>query len=420
MESLINKLFFHQWQRKLVALLTALVIWILVNHSITSSKTIPSVPIRVMNLPTDKTIQGLLPNGFLSKRTTLTLSGTKDVIDQLEPGDVEVLLDISNLPSDGIVQITKKNLISLNPNVNLPTHVTSIDHPEFVIKMSPILTERIPILIHPPIGEAPKDYEFLDIWPIQLMQTVSGPQEQVLNLKNQRLEITFNLNDVTKEQLDALQGSNTYDDEVNFLVPDQWKKVSIPFSSRGPESINDPEAKNLQMTFLRQQVIPIKNDMPVHIFYPLKYSETINPDTYGLVPSLFIQFKNQIPILTIPLLASNVSKLFLEIVKDNLEIDIVAAPPAEREFLEWSVNFIDDTHLEDTYVAFLMSNSRSSDTSQNKNRDREKHFRHRFRLYIQCFNLFLSPQYRLELQSRLEDGKIRVHVPNASLVNKKS
>ncbi len=417
MESLINKLFFHQWQRKLVALLTATVIWFFVNHSIISSKTIPSVPIRVINLPTDKTIQGLLPNGFLGKRTTLTLSGTKDVIDQLEPGDVEIILDVSNLPSDSIVQITKKNLVSLNPNINLPAHIISISHPEFVIKMSPILTEQIPIVIHSPKGEAPKGYEFLDIWPIYLTQTVSGPQEQVLNLKNQGLELTFNLNDITKEQLDVLQFNGLYDDEVNFHIPDQWKKVNILFSSRGPELINDPEAKNLQMTFLRQQLIPIKNELPVHVFYPLKNNATINPNTYGLAPSPFIQFKHHIPVLTVPLFASNVSKLFLEIVKDNIEIDIIAAPPNEREYLEWDTDFIDETHLEDTYVAFLISNSKISDTPYNKNRDREKYFRQRFRIYLQRFTLYLSPQYKLVLQSRLEDGKIDVHVPHASLIN---
>jgi YbbR domain-containing protein len=419
MESLISKLFFHQWQRKFVALLTAIVIWFFVNHSITSSKTIPSVPIRVINLPTDKTIQGLLPNGFLSKRITLTLSGAKDVVDQLEPGDIEIIIDVSNLPSDGIVQITKKNLVSLNPNINLTAHVTSISHPEFMIKMSPLLTEKIPITIHPPTGHAPKGFEFLDIWPIHLTQTVSGPQEEVLKLKNQGLEITFNLDDITNEQLDALQGNGLYD-EVSFSVPDQWKKINIPlFSSRGPQMINDPEAKNLQITFLHQQLLPIKNEIPLHVFYPLKYSASINPDTYGLASSPFIQQQNHLPILTLPLYASNVSKLFLEIVKDSIEIDIVAAPPTEREFLEWDVNFIDETHLEDTYVAFLISNSKMTNSSVHKNRDRETYFRQRFRFYVQHFALYLSSQYKLELQCRLDNGKIRIHIPNASLVNQK-
>jgi len=412
----VTKIFLHQWQRKLFAILTAIVIWFLVSHSITSSKTIPGVPIKVINLPTDKTIQGLLPNGFLGKRITLTLSGTRDVIDQLESGDVEVIIDVSNIPSDGIIQITKKNLLSLNPNINLPKHVTSINHPDIFIKMSPILTEKIPIIIQDPIGEAPEGYEFLDIWPLQLMQTVSGPQEQVLSLKHEGLEITFNLNDITMEQLDALQTDDPYSDEVVFFVPDQWKKINVPFSSRGIEMINDPEAKNLQIAFLRRQLIPLKSAIPIHVFYPLKYNAEINPDTYGLAPSSFVQFKNRLPFLNVPLFASNVSKLFLEIVQENLEIDIVAMPPTEREFLEWSINLIDENHLEDVYSAYLLGNTKSTGASSQINRDREKFFRSRFQLYVQRFKLFLSPGTKLEIQPKLEDGKIVVFVPNAHAV----
>ncbi len=418
MDSFVNKVFYYQWQRKLFALSTAIIIWIFVNHSILSTKTIPSVPIRVINLPTDKTIQGLLPNGFLSKRTALSITGSRDVIDQLEPGDVEILLDVSNLPSDGFVQITKKNLISLNPNINLPTHVTSISHPEFVIKMSAILTDKIPVTIQPPIGNAPKDYAFLDIWPIHLMQTVSGPQDEVLKLKNKGVELVFNLNDITKEQLDLLQGTGPYDDEISFPIPEQWKKIQIPLSLRGIEFLNDPDAKNLQITFLRSQLLPIKNDIPLSVFYPLKYSATINPETFHLAPSSFVKFKNDLPIITVPLYVSHVSKLFLEIVKDNMEIDIVAAPPTEREYLEWDVNFIDETHLEDTYVAFVLSNSRlSQHSNQTKNSEKEANLRQRFRSYIQHLILFLSAEYKLDLQCWLEDGQINIHIPNVKLAN---
>jgi hypothetical protein len=413
MESLISKVFLYQWQRKLVAVLTATVIWFFVNHSITATKTVSSVPIRVINLPADKTIQGLLPNGFLSRRISLTLSGTKDVIDQLEPGDLEIILDVSNQPNEGIVQITKKNVVSLNPNFNLPKHLTFVSYPEFILKMSPLLTEKIPIIIHPPSGDPPKGYEFLDIWPVTLTQTVSGPQDQVLSLKNQGLELTFNLNEITKEQLDALRGNSTYDDEVSFYVPDQWKKVVTPFSKNTLEAINDPEAKDLHINFLRQQLIPIKNELPIHIFYPLKYSATLNPETYKLVPSSFVQFKNNIPVLTLPVFANNVSKLFLEIVQDNIEIDIVTVPQMEREKLKWSIGFIDETHLEDIYVAFLLGQSKgSSEYLERKKREREKYLRQRFRSYMQNFSLYLSPQYTLKLESRLEDGQIRVHVRN--------
>ena len=116
--------------------------------------------------------------------------------------------------------------------------------------------------------------------------------------------------------------------------------------------------------------------------------------------------------------ASNVSKLFLEIVQDNLEIDIVTVPPSERELLEWSISFIDDDHLEDMYAAFLLSDTKHTDQSHLKNKEREKFFRQRFRLYIDRFNLYVNPQHKLELHCRLENGQIEVKVPYAAAVVK--
>ncbi|MFI5344406.1 MAG: hypothetical protein ACHQUC_09325 [Chlamydiales bacterium] len=415
MENLIKNLFFYQWQRKLVALITATVIWIFVNHTIIMTKIIPSVPIRVINLPNDQTMIGLQPNGFLTKRLTLTLTGTKDVVEELEPGDLEVVLDVANRSGEWVLTMTKKNLVSLNPNINLSNHITAVDYPELIIKMSPVLSEEIPITIHQPIGEAPNGYEFLDLWPIFLIQKVTGPQEQVLNLKHEGLEITFNFSDVTKEELDALQPNGTYDDVIDFMIPDHWKKVKIPFGMRNIETINDPEAKLLHMSFLRKQPIPLKNNLPILIFYPLRNSAAINPQTYALSAGPFVKMNHEIPVLTVPLYVNNVSKLFLDIVKDNLQLEIVTAPKAEREKLDWSVGFVDSAHLEDTYVAFLLSNSRSGSRNTTKNQERENFFRQRFRKYMQNFNLYLSPQHKLEIDSSLDEHQIRVHVPNASV-----
>jgi hypothetical protein len=415
MESVVNRLFLHNWQRKMMALLIAAIIWFSVNQSITTTKTIPSVPIKVINLPIDKTIQGLLPNGFLSKRTTLTVSGTKDVVDQLEPGDIQVLIDVANQPNEGVVQITKKNLVSLNPNINLLNHITSVSHPELVIKMSSLLTEKIPILIHQPIGEAPKGYEYLDIWPIKLTQTVTGPQEQVLSLKNNGLELTFNLNDITKDQLDQLKGTylDMYEDEVSFPVPEQWKKMIIPALGPLPEPLNDPEAKDLEIDFLRKEPIAMKSVIPVWVYYPFKYSETINPHTHPLISNQFIEMKNYLSILNIPLYVHNVSKLFLEVVKDHMEIQIVAAPKTEREKLEWAIHFVDHRHLEDTYVAFLLSNK-----SHAKAQSREKAFRQRFRHYMQKLVLYVSKKHKLEIDSSLKENYIEVYIPNGTTAMK--
>lgn len=138
MASVMSRLIFNQWQRKLVAILIAISVWLVVNESIMTTKTIHAVPVRIINLPADKTIEGLLPNGFLSQRITLTLTGSKEVIDHLEPGDLEILLDAAGQPHDWIVHITRKNLLSLSPEVDLERHISQISHPEFILKLIPV------------------------------------------------------------------------------------------------------------------------------------------------------------------------------------------------------------------------------------------------------------------------------------------
>lgn len=418
MESLISRLFLHQWQRKLFALLSAIVIWFFVSQSITSSKTIPSVPIRVVNLPNDMTIPGLLPNGFLTKRTTLNLVGTKDIIDHLEPGDIAVILDVSRLPKDGIVQVTKKDLISLNPNINLQTHVTSVSNTEFVIRLSPASTEKIPITILPPKGEAPNGYEFLDIWPQKLFQTVTGPQDVVQNLKQQGLEIEFNLSDITLEQLDSIYAKDPSHDEINFVIPDAWKKV--PGLSSKAEAINDPEAKNLQINFLKPELIPLKEDLPIHLFFPLEFSATINPKTIQVIPSPFNIYKNDILVLTVPLFASKVSKQFLSFVKDHIEINIVCASSTKREYLDWEISLVDVKNLEEAYVAHFMTHLKESGLSHHKMKAKEAYFRDRFRLYSKRLVFLISTAIQLEIVAKITNNALHVEIPHAQILTSSS
>lgn len=412
MESLIHRLFIHQWERKIVAIVTATVIWLFVSHTIIETKTIPAVPIRLINIPSDKTAQGLLSNGFLLKRTTLTLNGTKNIVEQIEPGDLEVILDASHLPNDSAIQINKKNVISLNPNIDISKHITYATAPEFVLKMSPLVTEKISIKISNPIGEAPQGYQFLDAWPMYLYQTVSGPHDQVIALKKEGIELTFNLSEITKEQLDAIFESHSSEDEILFPVPEEWKKVTLPHFTKGGLAINDPNAKNLQLVFLKNQLIPIKGDLPVHPFYPLNYSQTINPETYPLTETPYIQLKNGIHFLSLPLFAGNVSHLFYEVVKNNLEIDIIVAPKTEREKLEWALVIIGEDHLEDAYVALELSKLKATGL-------REDQLRARFKTYKERLSIYLSKNQQLNLDSQLGENKIEVYIPNIPRESKK-
>lgn len=412
MESLINGLFLHQWQRKLLALVTASVIWFFVSHTITETKTIPSIPIRLVNIPSDKTSAGLLSNGFLMKRISVTITGTKDVIEQIEPGDLEVVLDAAHLSNESVVQITKKNVINLNPNIDFSKHIQSITAPDFTIRISPLITEKIPITILPPSGTPPSGYQFVDIWPSTLYQQVSGPHDQVLDLKKQGYELTFNLNDISKEELEEISKKYPPGQEVSFLIPDAWKKIPLPFLSKGMTSINDPLEKDLHITFLKEQMIPLKTQLPLYPFYPVINSDEINPQTYPLETSLYIQKRNDLFLLDLPLFVKNVSSLFLEVVENYLEIMVIASPKNERERLDWALVLVGEEQLEDTYVALESSRSKVS-TYQ------DLFFRERFRSYKKKLALYLSKTQPLFIDSTLEDNKMSVYIPNIPKESKK-
>ena len=67
MDSLIYRIFVSNRAQNLLSLTLAILIWIFVHHSITATKTLSSIPIRITNLPADMTIHGLQPNGVLDQ-----------------------------------------------------------------------------------------------------------------------------------------------------------------------------------------------------------------------------------------------------------------------------------------------------------------------------------------------------------------
>ena len=307
--------------------------------------------------------------------------------------------------------MSKKNLLSLNPDIDLATSITNLTHTEFVVKLSRLVTAKIPINILPPTGETPVGYEYLDYWPQKLTQTLSGPEEEIQKLKTRGLDFTFDLSDITVSDLDPIKSGpdNFHDDEIRFLVPPKWKKVIVPFHNNALEEINDPEAQNMRVYFLHKQVLPLEREIPLAIFYPLTTSDSINPETVKLIPGKYIHIQNSIPLFTVPLYVKDVSKLFLSVVRDNLQIALVAAPQKEREILEWSVEVINPNELEDTYVAYLITNLTSGKGGQSTvPKKREMLIRKRFRDYLQRLTLYTGPEQKLSIESSIEDGQIHL------------
>ncbi len=405
MKALFERFFLRHWPRKVVALTTAIFVWFLVSQTITITRTLSDVPIRIINIPADKTVQGLLPNGLLSKRISITLTGNKSILQDLRPTDIEVVINADGHKESWIATITKRNLVSASQALDLHNHITDATANDLFIKLSKLVTEEIPVTITKPIGDPPKGYQFLDIWPKYLSQKVSGPEELVRELKQKGLELTFNLNRIPQSDLDALLEKQKKD-EISFLIPDTWKKVAIPFKENTLEPLNDPRADLLRIDFLKQELIPFGAELPITIFFPLKYSQTINPETYSLATNAIVEKQNGLKRLTIPLYVRDVSHLFLEVVKDNLLLIIVIAPKAAQENLHWAVEFIDEKALEEAYVTASLKQEKNANASFTK--FCEQVVRDRFRDYLRKLVFFTQDGQPLQLRAELDAHTINL------------
>ncbi len=409
MKTLFYKLFIQHWARKLISLLLAVIIWIVVNHSLTSTRNISNVPVKIIHLPEGKTVEGMQPNGRLAKKLTLTLVGNKTLIDELTASDLEVVVDATDKPDEWIVVVNKKNLLSLNPELDVNSGITRVYHPNFPIRMTKLVTDKIPLVITQPIGEPPRGYQLLSVWPHNLFLTVSGPEEVIKRLKGKEQRITFNLSDISKSQLDEISlKSETNSDVVSFFIPESWKQINIPALSDSPLELNDPQAKALRIDFIRRNLLPIGAPLPCSLFFPAETLKTLNPETITIRPNSLVHSTKGISLITYPLYVNGVDHLFLETVREMLEIVVIVSPPSERKLLDWSVQFINPRALEDAYVTPLMSDVSDQDILLIQPALREEYLRNRFRSYMQRFQLFNADDSKFDLSITLKDTQIDI------------
>lgn len=389
METLKN-LFFRNVPQKIFALLCAVCIWLYINYSITETRYFAKVNLRIVNLPPDKTIRGMLPGGLLEKRLTVGLTGTKEVIDRLDRKDFEIVLDARDKPDNWLVQIDKRNLVCHNPDIDLVRNITSITNAsDLVIHFSKLVTTRVPVYFRTPIGDPPKGYQLVDIFPQRTTHLVTGPEEDVKFLCEEGIDVVFDLGLISKEELDAL-ADEEHSDEISFIVPDAWKRISIPFLGEQKQELNNAEITQLRIHFLRQDFLPVNADIPVCLFYPVETIDTYNPKNCPVVPSSAIIVKNGVPTLHWPLYATNVSRKFLDVVRDRLIFMLVVAPEAGGA-CKWEVRFVEPQELEERYVRLFFD---GTEGGKNPTKPQKVHFslkeqslRHRFREYLNDFRL---------------------------------
>ena len=413
MKSFFQYLFIRNWPRKLVALIAAIFMWLLVHQTITIERTIPDVCVNVINLPHDKTVLGLLPNGMLNKRIAVTVTGARSIVEELQPTDLNVIINADGHKESWIATIDKRNLISLNQEVDLKKHITHVSANDLFIQLSKLITEEIPLTIMKPIGDPPKGFQYLNVWPKYLIQKVSGPEEQLRILKERGLELTFNLNKITKEELLALYNQQEKRDEITFKIPDAWKEVPIPFKDNALEALNDPRAKLLRIDFLKQELLPLGTDLPITIFFPPKYSRAINPQTYSLATNDIVQRKNGLKHLVIPLYVRDVSNLFLNVVRDNLLILVTAAPKNVKKQLPWAVEFIDEKELENAFIEAVIEQNKEKYDEDSLTKYTDEEIRNLFRNYLRKLVLLTEDGQSLQLKIQINANTIIIEQKKA-------
>lgn len=399
MKSLLVYLFINNWQRKLVAVILAIVLWLLINHSMTVTKTIHNIPVKIIHLNAERTIEGMGANHVLNQRVSLVLTGNKAAFEHLTGSDIMVVVDVNGKGDEWVETIGKNNLVCLNPNLEEKL-ISSVMPYEMLMRQNRMVTEKIMVLVTPPIGQPPHGYQYLDIWPYQLQQTIRGPESVVKELKARGCKLTFNLDDISEKELGHLNASV---DAVSFLVPNAWKKISIPQLSESLIEIDDPQAEHLRIDFSKEDLLLIDAAVPITVYFPPKYSSTLNPEIYQIAVNNFIVKKNGMKIISTPLYAKGVSRLFLETVRDMIQLVVIASPVSEKEQLDWHVQFMYSQELEDRYVAKAMAIWNDS---------REELLRNRFRHYVNSFRLFTPNGKKLALKIELRSKAICINPIN--------
>ncbi|EPP35040.1 hypothetical protein CP10139811_0275 [Chlamydia ibidis] len=224
-------------------------------------------------------------------------------------------------------------------------------------------------------------------------------------MKEQGLELTFNLNKVSFEELERNRIAQGNHDEIIFPVPQDWKKVLIPFGDTNTYvNLNDPQADFLRLLFLKREFIPLNLNLPVLLFFPIKNSKTINPQLYTLEPSPPLILNRGIYQIDVPLYAKDVSKLFLDVVKNNIALTIVMSPPHKNNTINWAIEFIDEKTLENRFVEAIMAQEHG--ILHDFALIDETSIRHRFREYLRKLSLFLKDGSPLDLSAEISGNKV--------------
>lgn len=361
----------QQWHRLLFSILAGFFCWWNIHETQTSTKVFADVPIYIQSLPPGKTLGGLRKDGRLMRSFSLTLKGRKKVLEMIKPDQIEVLVNASGKGDVWKEDITINSIRCLNPEIQLSHAINEISHPPLQIRLTTKASRDIPVTLLPPSGSLPKGYKLIDIWPDQLVQSVEGPEEAVQALTVRRLFLTFDLNRITKQQLERLGDELTPGSELYFKIPESWKYIELPAPFGESRPLQDPEAENLTFVILKPALLSLDTPLPIRISpLPLALSSSpiLNYELKIGTDENHVQLIHHLPNWICPVYVDGISKEFLQSIQPHLElvvyvgtkgsiscqIEVANSPRAEQRYVQRLIQ----THFERNNHAELMLQKR--------------------------------------------------------------
>jgi len=408
MKSLLKRIFIDNWQRKIFSAVLAMIVWMIVNHSLTTHKQFSNIPVKIYNLPKGKTVEGLQDNGYLNENIDITIKGNQKYLEKITKADLEIAIDAAKHDTSKIQSITKFDIPYYINNREAHKAIKDIKAPDFKIEYSNLITETIPIYISPPIGDAPEGFVFLDVVPNKISIRVQGTKKQLHELKKRKHKLHLNLNDITKEVLSNEMKQDHFESsgEVTYFVPDKWKIIDLPELGRHCVPINDPRAEKLHMTFMPSSLHRIDHDIPITLFFPEHIQQSIENRNLHFADNEFIYNKGGHAFIKGPFYVKDVNAAFVDVVKKSFYVTVYFSSSQFSQFY-WNTQFLYPTQLEQKYISRLVHKSPYSNMSLPK-KDVKKLIKGRFKGFMNNFRLYDKYGQKLRLKVKIKDDKLYI------------
>lgn len=409
MSGSVKTFFTKNWPKKVLSILLAVIIWSLINKSLSTTKVISNIPVRVKNVPEKKALSQANLSHVLNKRAKVSLQGYKGSLDSLTAEDFEIVIDARDKPSQWSEKISKYHLRSTNPSVSLQ-QVNQASAEPIDVKITQLVTKKIPIIVTRSMGSAPVGYEFLNIWPTRLYMSVSGPEEVLEKLEKRGYSFTYNLSNIPEAELNVLlhDTSETQEGIISYPIPDTYKQIFLPELSSAPLKINDPRAKELRVYLLKDEFLPFPGKLPISLHVAPEALAKATANQLKIKTSTLVTRQKGIPVFAKSLMVKGVSKHFLAVVKNNVRL-LVSVNDKDMTSITTSLQFINPRILEDDFVSYCLQNKVCKHLESMSPLLADDYLRNRFKTYMATMQLFHDKEHKVELIPMVENSMVVLH-----------